>query len=152
MTVSRFVLLLGLTLPTAILADGLDEAVLTAMDACLVDSATGRDVANSTIACFNTARNGCRGEVLACETAMTEALAERAAGLRARMPSELEGVPEFAKERYLEIIGEIDSGAASMCEEVPEAGMISCAYRAEALRFARLRSVASQLDPRFLIP
>lgn len=134
------------------MAEGMSDEALVTMDACLVESATGRDVANTTIVCFNEARAACTGEVLGCEVAMTEAVAERAAGLRERMPSELEGVPEFAKERYVEIMGDIDAGAVTLCEDVPEAGQISCAYRAEALRFAKLRSLASQLDPRFLIP
>ena len=144
----------GLLVGTAPLvwAEGLDAAALEAMDACLLESATGRDVANSTIVCFNAARAACTGEVLDCEVAMTEAVGVRAGELRARMPSELEGVPDFAKDRYQEILTDIDAGAVKLCEDVPEAGQISCAYRAAALRFAKLRSLASQLDPRFLIP
>ncbi len=133
-------------------AGGLDGAALEAMDACLLESATGRDVANTTIICFNEARAACTGGVLDCEAAMTVAVTERASGLKERMPSELEGVPDFAKDRYIEIVSDIDAGAATLCADVPEAGQISCAYRAEALRFAKLRSLAAQLDPRFLIP
>ncbi|NDR56414.1 hypothetical protein [Aliiruegeria sabulilitoris] len=133
-------------------ADGVSPEALESMDACLVESATGRDVANTTIICFNEARGACHGAVLACEEEMTAAVAKRADGLMERMPSELEGVPEFAKDRYLEILDDIEAGAVDLCADVPEAGQISCAYRAEALRFAKLRSLASQIDPRFLIP
>ncbi|SDI26908.1 hypothetical protein SAMN04488026_1001238 [Aliiruegeria lutimaris] len=133
-------------------SDGVSPEALASMDTCLVESATGRDVANTTIICFNEARAACQGAVLACEQEMTAAVAERADGLMERMPSELEGVPEFAKDRYLEILSDIEAGAVDLCADVPEAGQISCAYRAEALRFAKLRSLASQIDPRFLIP
>lgn len=133
-------------------ANELTPEALAAMNACLVESATERDVANTTIVCFNEARTACGAGVQGCEAAMTSALDERTGGLLERMPKELEGVPQFAKERYIEILGDIDAGAEGLCAEVPEAEKVSCGYRAQALRFAKLRSVDSQIDPRFLIP
>ncbi|MDV7142948.1 hypothetical protein R3X27_09640 [Tropicimonas sp. TH_r6] len=135
-----------------LVAEGLGPAELATMDACLVESATGRDVANTTVTCFNDARTVCGADVLGCEAAMAEALEQRAVGLLERMPSELEGVPEFAKERYTEILVDIDAGAVTLCDDVPETMLVSCGYRAQALRLAKLRSLAAQLDPRFLIP
>ncbi len=133
-------------------AEGLGPAELAVMDDCLAESAVGRDVANTTVSCFNDARTACGADVLGCEAAMGEALQIRADGLLVRMPSELEGVPDFAKERYSEILVDIDAGAATLCDDVPETMLVSCGYRAQALRLAKLRSLASQLDPRFLIP
>lgn len=127
-------------------------AVLGDMDACLVESATGRDVLNTTVTCFNTARTACGADVLECEIDLETALRERAEDLRNRMPEDLEGVPDFAKERYREILADIDGGARSLCADVPRAERISCGYRAQALRLAKLRSLGAQVDPRFLIP
>ncbi|WP_068115075.1 hypothetical protein [Tropicimonas marinistellae] len=133
-------------------AEELSAGVLAAMDACLVESAVSRDVANSTIVCFNEAHRSCADDLAACETAMSSALSARADGLLARLPVELDGVPDFAKERYREILTDIENGALGQCDDLPAEEAVSCTYHVQALRFAKLRSVGAQVDPSLLMP
>ncbi len=138
-------------LATAAVAD-LSDAMVIDMDACLLASATDRDVANTTITCFNAARTACGTDALPCETALTQVIGQRADTLLARMPTEMASAPEFAKDRYKEILLDIEQGAAALCADVTAAEQVSCGYRAQAMRLARLRSVASQTDMRLLMP
>ncbi|PRY26478.1 hypothetical protein CLV78_101574 [Aliiruegeria haliotis] len=137
---------------TAAEAEQLPPEMLEQMDACLLDGIEERDVLNTSVVCFNAAHQGCGADVLACEEALTTALAARGDTLVGRLPSELEGVPEFAKENYLEIRGEIEAGSVAYCADVPKDQAVSCGYRAQALRLAKLRALGASLDPRFLLP